>query len=1178
MTPTEELTNLITLGEGPTTEFKQSGADKSLGEEICAFANAAGGTVLVGVTDTGEIVGVSNHNKLKSQIQSVVRSAEPSIVVKVESINDVLRVTIPEQYEKPYSFRGKFFVRSGASSQRMSRDEIREFFFRERQIHFDKTYCPDYNLRDDLTEEIWSRFTERANIPKNVNKAITLHNLHLVKEGRMTYAGAWLLCNDITFYTLSARVTCVMFRGTTNAHILDRRDFTGDLYSIYEDCMAYMQSKLNTALIPHARGRDERLELPEDALREALANAIAHRDYRSTANVHVRIYHDRLEIVTPGGLPAGMREEDLGYKSVPRNPLLFDLLLRMHLVEKIGSGIQRIRDLCREYGVGEPEFDISEEWVTVIFPRNLVEVTQPINGLGYKDQPNARLPLLEGAQDTLAWFEKALQLWRLRHRNYIFDDAFDGVCRCWFGQEKNTGTLTVLACYQTEAEAREAMPRVTDYVQKLIQATREQSHGQLHEQLSWFRDCPPESREADGGGQRIEFILALQQGDVDRVETVDGINYRYISESRLLDGLVDFSDYFQDIRYRVERETLPDSELTLKDTYTPSRYRLDEKDAEGDDDDKSGGAAEDLEPFLHHWLAENGLRQLALLGEYGQGKSTASLLLSYQLIQQYREDRTTRIPVLLELRGKSPRSLTPEDLLATWAHRYRIDTQALLQLIIAGRVLLILEGFDEIDLTGDTETRLSHFRRLWQLSYPKAKILITGRPNFFLDDAERKSALGIQRPSGDRPYCQAIHLLPFDTDRIERSLRAADAGVRAGIVALAEGDQRFREIVSRPSLLHIVSTLWRRENLGKYHDRISSALVMDLFLQHSYRRQGAKQGERAFMALNTAERAYFMAGIAAYMGARRLPNQISKQQLDEAIRALIRAIPDGVSQSVTTIQNEANAPLRSQARFDWKNREPEIIEHIKTDARACGLLVSDLSKDGHFKFAHKSFLEFLEARVLSQLFAAEEPERISGASLANTWKLEIDDLKDSPEAMTFLAELLAQKFRERGQREDHEIARGLLAALVWGNLPGKRSWKSVFWRLSVRPALWLAGRLVGIFGVRRRKYIVFGLFVAVVGAVAGAFALVTKYDLAGMMAFPITLSAVGIGLLLGYWVGLCTDFLKRQKTPIWRRLHLWYQSCKNLHLSLPAMARTVGAGVVELLEDGGSEEKDRREA
>ena len=181
-----------------------------------------------------------------------------------------------------------------------------------------------------------------------------------------------------TRYTLRAGVTCALFRGRTNVHILDRRDFTSDLYSIYEDCMAYMQSRLNTALIPHARGRDERLELPEDALREALVNAIAHRDYRSTANVQVHIYQDRLEIITPGGLPLGMREEELGRKSIPRNPLLFGLFYRMNLVEQIGSGISRIRDLCKDYGVLEPVFDVSEHWVTITFKRPVAQTSREV--------------------------------------------------------------------------------------------------------------------------------------------------------------------------------------------------------------------------------------------------------------------------------------------------------------------------------------------------------------------------------------------------------------------------------------------------------------------------------------------------------------------------------------------------------------------------------------------------------------------------------------------------------------------------------------------------------------------------------------------------------------------------------------------------------------------------------
>jgi len=371
------LSELIVLGEGFTTEFKRAGTS-GIGREICAFANATGGTILIGISDTGDMVGVPDHNRLKSEVQATARSADPPIAVEVETVGDVLCVRVPAQQSKPYSFGGKFFIREGASSQQMSRDEIREFFFAEGLIHFDETPCADYDLAVDLTPEVWGRFATRAKLPSTVDMRSALHNLHLVKDGKMTHAGAWLLCDDVTRFTLRAGVTCALFRGTTNVHILDRRDFTGDLYSIYEDCMNYLQSRLNTAMVPHAHGREERLELPEDALREALVNAIAHRDYRSTANVQVHIYHDRVEIITPGGLPAGMREEDLGQKSLPRNPLLFGLFYRMDLVEQIGSGILRIRDLCREYGVSEPTFDVSESWVTVAFPRAVEGMTPEV--------------------------------------------------------------------------------------------------------------------------------------------------------------------------------------------------------------------------------------------------------------------------------------------------------------------------------------------------------------------------------------------------------------------------------------------------------------------------------------------------------------------------------------------------------------------------------------------------------------------------------------------------------------------------------------------------------------------------------------------------------------------------------------------------------------------------------
>lgn len=124
------------------------------------------------------------------------------------------------------------------------------------------------------------------------------------------------------------------------------------------------------------------------------------------------IYHDRLEIITPGGLPAGMKQEDLGYKSVPRNPLLFGLFYRMNLVEQIGSGVQRIRDLCREHGVAEPKFEISENWVTVAFQRETGQVTPQVEkliGVLQEEMTRGEIMSAMDLRDRMHFFKEYLQ-------------------------------------------------------------------------------------------------------------------------------------------------------------------------------------------------------------------------------------------------------------------------------------------------------------------------------------------------------------------------------------------------------------------------------------------------------------------------------------------------------------------------------------------------------------------------------------------------------------------------------------------------------------------------------------------------------------------------------------------------------------------------------------------------
>ena len=225
-------------------------------------------------------------------------------------------------------------------------------------------------MENDLDDEAWARFCDRAKVPDAMDRMVALRNLRLLDgEDRMTHAGAWLLARDIRRFTTTAHVSCALFMGTEKVRILDRRDFHRDIPTMIDDAVAWMLTKINVEFIIEHVQREERPELPEEALREAVANAVTHRDYRSTANVHIYVFKDRIEIVSPGGLPAGITEADLGFKSMPRNPLLFGMLYRMGVVENIGSGIKRMHELCQEHGVAKPTIDVSEHWVTVTFPR-----------------------------------------------------------------------------------------------------------------------------------------------------------------------------------------------------------------------------------------------------------------------------------------------------------------------------------------------------------------------------------------------------------------------------------------------------------------------------------------------------------------------------------------------------------------------------------------------------------------------------------------------------------------------------------------------------------------------------------------------------------------------------------------------------------------------------------------
>ncbi len=364
----KELEFYISQGEGYNVEFKESHSS-TIGKEMCAFANASGGKIFIGIADSGIRKEIKVTNKLKSEIQDIGRNLDPKMTIHLQEIEGLLVIDVPEGKEKPYSIVGKFYLRQGANSQQLTRNEIKDFFQKEGLVLFDESPNKKFIFDSDFNENAYENFLSRMRVETKLGQMDILKNLDLLSGELMKNAGALLFCKKATKVARSATITCALFMGKTKTKVIDVKEFDEDLFSNYENAMNYLRSKLNTEFIIKGGPREEILELPEKALREALLNAIAHRDYFSSANIQISIFSDRVVIDNPGNLIGNIRVEDLYKKSYPRNNLLFGLMQRMNLVEKIGSGLVRIDEMMEEYLLPHPVIDVSDAYFGISFER-----------------------------------------------------------------------------------------------------------------------------------------------------------------------------------------------------------------------------------------------------------------------------------------------------------------------------------------------------------------------------------------------------------------------------------------------------------------------------------------------------------------------------------------------------------------------------------------------------------------------------------------------------------------------------------------------------------------------------------------------------------------------------------------------------------------------------------------
>jgi hypothetical protein len=500
------------------------------------------------------------------------------------------------------------------------------------------------------------------------------------------------------------------------------------------------------------------------------------------------------------------------------------------------------------------------------------------------------------------------------------------------------------------------------------------------------------------------FIVAIAGQGSAGSGSRGGIEYQLRFESELLDSLISFQHYRDYIFAYFDEHILENSEqLRMADMYVPLGGHTVQIEKGKLNKDR---ALDSVEAHILDWAKgqrRHATEQVAVLGDYGQGKTVLMHKLVYAMLRQPEE--YPRIPILIELRGLSPRNDDELSILSHWAKRYKAKAEALWELHRAGKLLLILDGFDEMDLVGDTEVLFNHFAQLWALArVPQAQIIIAGRPNLFADDEQRRMALGIQEPRTDLPYAQGIYLDKLRDPQIEQVLRQAKAETRQGILSALERapQSSFAEVITRPSTLFQLSAVWDEE-LEQRLERLNSALVTGSFITKTYERQQRKGST----VLTAFERSFFMQGIAVGMMLEGgYSNQIKHKDLERLVERLWRQYPPRLSPYGDAMQGGKALGFLPERMKE----NPHALETILRDVRAGGILVQDLSGRDVFKFAHKSYLEYLVSAFFSAFLLQNEHERMSLMmvnAIAKTLGFSNAKLKSSSDVELFAAELIA---------------------------------------------------------------------------------------------------------------------------------------------------------------------------
>ena len=352
--------------ETENIEFKLQFTDE-IYKEVIAFANTDGGVIYIGIDNAGNAVGINNVDENYTRITNGIRDAiMPDVTMFVKYTiqeNRVVRITVGEGSYKPYYLKSKglkpsgVFVRQGTSSVPASPEQIRAMIKESDGDTFESMRSMEQELSFKSAKEAFKRYNIEFSKAKYRTLGITM-------QGDELYSNLALIISDQCAHTTKVAV----FADEGNTKFRDSKEFGGSIFEQLDNTYAYLALCNKKLATFKGLERIEKVDYPEEALREALLNALVHRDYSFSGSIIINVNDKEMEFISIGGLLPGLSPDDIRSGiSQPRNKNLADIFHRLHLIESYGTGIRKIYNLyanCPE----QPRIEVTSNTFKIILP------------------------------------------------------------------------------------------------------------------------------------------------------------------------------------------------------------------------------------------------------------------------------------------------------------------------------------------------------------------------------------------------------------------------------------------------------------------------------------------------------------------------------------------------------------------------------------------------------------------------------------------------------------------------------------------------------------------------------------------------------------------------------------------------------------------------------------------